>query len=294
MEKAIQRAQVVIEALPYIRDFRGKRMVIKYGGHAMIDPELKKMFAKQVVLLKYVGIDVVVVHGGGPQIGDVLKKMGIKSSFVRGMRVTDSETMDVVEMVLAGGVNKEIVNLINTEGGKAVGLSGKDGGLIKAKKLYVSDKKKGAKAAELIDIGHVGEVAKVDPKIIDTVEKEGFIPVIAPLGIGAHGETYNINADTAAAEIAASLKAEKFILLTDEKGVLDKNKKLISSIKYKDIKKLIDKGVVTGGMIPKLECCKIALDGGINKAHIIDGRIPYSLLLELFTDSGIGTQIVKE
>ncbi|MEA3224108.1 MAG: acetylglutamate kinase [Thermodesulfobacteriota bacterium] len=293
MEHAIQRAKILIEALPYIRDFKSKRMVIKYGGHAMTDPELKKMFAKQITLLKYVGIDVAVVHGGGPQIGEVLKQMGMESRFVNGRRVTDSKTMNIVEMVLAGWVNKEVVNLVNTEGGRAVGLSGKDGGLIQAEKLCTPQNTRDENESEPIDMGYVGEVTKVDPKIIDTVENEGFIPVIAPLGVGADGQTYNINADLVAAEIATSLGAEKFIILTDEKGVLDRDGRLISSIDYKEIPVLIDTCAVTGGMIPKLECCKKALDKGITKAHIIDGRAPYSILLELFTDSGIGTQIVK-
>jgi len=292
MEQAIQRARILVEALPYIRDFRGKRVVVKYGGHAMADAELKKTFARQIILLQYVGIQVTVVHGGGPQINSVLKQMGIVPSFIEGKRITDAQTLDVVEMVLSGVVNKEIVNLITMEGGKAVGLSGKDAGLIQAEKLYL---KRGDSKGDddLIDIGLVGDVSAVNTEIIDTVESKGFVAVIAPLGVGSDGATYNINADTAAAAIAGSLKAEKLILLTDETGVLDKDGALISSLDTGRIPALIENGTVTGGMIPKLECCATAIHQGVKKAHIIDGRIPYSILLELLTDSGIGTQIIK-
>ncbi len=293
MEQAISRAKVLMEALPYIRDFRGKKIVVKYGGHAMVNPELKNLFAKQIVLFHLVGIQVVVVHGGGPQINRTLDSMGIESSFIDGKRVTDARTMDVVEMVLAGGINKEIVQLINAAGGRAVGLSGKDGGLIRARKLLFSRKDASGNLTD-VDMGHVGEVTAVDTDIIDAVEKSGFIAVIAPSGVGDDGLTYNINADTIAAEVARQLKVEKLIILTDEQGVLDAGEKLISSVKYSQIHKLISSGVVTGGMIPKLQCCMRALEGGVTKAHIIDGRVPYSILLELFTDSGIGTQIVKE
>ena len=293
MEQAISRAKVLMEALPYIRDFRGKKIVVKYGGHAMVNPELKNLFAKQIVLFHLVGIQVVVVHGGGPQISRTLDSMGIESSFIDGKRVTDARTMDVVEMVLAGGINKEIVQLINAAGGRAVGLSGKDGGLVRARKLLFSRKDASGNLTD-VDMGHVGEVTAVDTDIIDAVEKSGFIAVIAPSGVGDDGLTYNINADTIAAEIARQLKVEKIIILTDEQGVLDSGGKLISSVKYSQIHKLISTGVVSGGMIPKLECCMRALEGGVTKAHIIDGRVPYSILLELFTDSGIGTQIVKE
>ncbi len=289
MEQAIQRARILIEALPYIRDFRGRRIVIKYGGHAMTDPELKRMFARQIVLLQYVGIQVTVVHGGGPQINEALKKLGVKSSFVEGKRITDGETLKVVEMVLSGLINKEIVSLVNTEGGKAVGISGKDGGLIKAKKLLMKEGSDG----KLIDLGLVGEVSGVDTDIVDTVEAGGFVAVIAPLGVDEEGHTYNINADTASAAIAASLKAEKLVLLTDESGVLDKGGNLISSIAYDEIPALVLDGIVTGGMIPKIECCRDAVSSGVKKAHIIDGRVPYSILLEILTDSGIGTQIMK-
>lgn len=293
MEQAINRAKVLVEALPYIKDFRGKKIVVKYGGHAMVNPELKRIFAQQIILFHYVGIQIVVVHGGGPQINSMLDRMGIESSFIDGKRVTDSETMDVVEMVLAGGINKEIVQLISSDGGKAVGLSGKDGGLIRARKLLHSKKDKEGNVTS-IDMGHVGEVIGVNTEIIDAVEKAGFVAVIAPSGVGDDGLTYNINADTVAAEIARQMKVEKLVILTDEQGVLDRDGALISSLKYSQIHKLISNGVVTGGMIPKLECCMRALEGGVNKAHIIDGRVPYSILLELFTDSGIGTQIIKE
>ncbi|MCU0575471.1 MAG: acetylglutamate kinase [Desulfobacterota bacterium] len=294
MKEAIQRAKVLVEALPYIRDFRGKRIVVKYGGHAMVDPELKRLFAQQIILFQFIGIQVVVVHGGGPQISSVLDQMGITSTFIEGKRVTDARTMDVVEMVLAGGINKEIVHLINSEGGKAVGLSGKDGSLIRAKKLYSRRSHADGTVTNDLDMGHVGEVKEINPEIIDAVEKAGYVAVIAPSGVGDDGLTYNINADTVAAGIANRLQVEKLIILTDEAGVLDRNGRLISSLKYAEIPGLIKKGVVTGGMIPKLECCMLAMDGGVMKAHIVDGRVPYSIMLELFTDSGIGTQIVKE
>jgi len=294
MKEAIQRAKVLVEALPYIRDFRGKRIVVKYGGHAMVEPELKKLFARQIILFQYIGIQVVVVHGGGPQISAVLDQMGIQSTFIEGKRVTDAKTMDVVEMVLAGGINKEIVHLINSEGGKAVGLSGKDGGLIKAKKLYSRRRHPDGTVTDDLDMGHVGQVEEINPEIIDAVEKAGYVAVIAPSGVGEDGLTYNINADTVAAGIANRLRVEKLIILTDETGVLDSAGNLISSLKYADIPGMIKKGVVTGGMIPRLECCMMAMDGGVMKAHIVDGRVPYSIMLEIFTDSGIGTQIVKE
>jgi acetylglutamate kinase len=294
MEQAIQRAKVLVEALPYIRDFHGKRIVVKYGGHAMVDPELKRLFARQIILFQYIGIQVVVVHGGGPQISSMLDQMGIQSTFIEGKRVTDAKTMDVVEMVLAGGINKEIVQLINAEGGKAVGLSGKDGGLIRAKKLFSKRRHADGSVTTDLDMGHVGEVSSINPEVIDAVEKAGFVAVIAPSGVGDDGLTYNINADTVAAGVAGKLGVEKLIILTDEAGVLDKKGRLMSSIKDSEIPGLIRKGVVTGGMIPKLECCMSALSQGVMKAHIVDGRVPYSILLELFTDSGIGTQIVKE
>ena len=283
MQKYIQKVETLLEALPYIRQFYGKTIVIKYGGHAMGEERLKQSFAKDIILMKYVGLNPVIVHGGGPQIGELLKKLGKESRFVKGIRVTDEETMDVVEMVLVGKVNKEIVALINHYGGKAVGLSGKDGGLIKAKKM----KTKGE------DMGMVGEVKSVNPKVIETLDRDKFIPVIAPVGVGDDGKTYNINADTVAGKIAAALKAEKLILLTDVQGVLDKNKKLISALSVAEAKRLIKNETATGGMIPKLECCLDALKGGVSKAHIRDGRVEHAVLLEVFTDAGVGTEIYK-
>ena len=284
MQKYIQKVETLLESLPYIRQFYDKTIVIKYGGHAMIEERLKQSFARDIILMKYVGLNPVIVHGGGPQIGEFLKKIGKESRFVKGIRVTDDETMDVVEMVLVGKVNKEIVGLINHYGGKAVGLSGKDGGLIKAKKL----KAKGE------DMGMVGEVKSVNPKVIETLDRDKFIPVIAPVGVGDDGKTYNINADIVAGNIAAALKAEKLILLTDVQGVLDKNKKLISALNVAEAKKLIKNETATGGMIPKLECCLDALKGGVSKAHIIDGRVEHAVLLEVFTDAGVGTEIYKD
>ena len=283
MQKYIQKVETLLESLTYIRQFYDKTIVIKYGGHAMVEERLKQSFAKDIILMKYVGLNPVIVHGGGPQIGELLKKLGKESRFVTGIRVTDEETMDVVEMVLVGKVNKEIVALINHYGGKAVGLSGKDGGLIKAKKM----KTKGE------DMGMVGEVKSVNPKVIETLDRDKFIPVIAPVGVGDDGKTYNINADTVAGKIAAALKAEKLILLTDVQGVLDKNKKLISALSVAEAKRLIKNETATGGMIPKLECCLDALKGGVSKAHIIDGRVEHAVLLEVFTDAGVGTEIYK-
>ena len=283
MQKYIQKVETLLESLPYIRQFYDKTIVIKYGGHAMIEERLKQSFARDIILMKYVGLNPVIVHGGGPQIGEFLKKIGKESRFVKGIRVTDDETMDVVEMVLVGKVNKEIVGLINHYGGKAVGLSGKDGGLIKAKKL----KAKGE------DMGMVGEVKSVNPKVIETLDRDKFIPVIAPVGVGDDCKTYNINADIVAGNIAAALKAEKLILLTDVQGVLDKNKKLISALNVAEAKKLIKNETATGGMIPKLECCLDAIKGGVSKAHIIDGRVEHAVLLEVFTNAGVGTEIYK-
>ena len=284
MQKYIQKVETLLESLPYIRQFYDKTIVIKYGGHAMVEERLKQSFARDIILMKYVGLNPVVVHGGGPQIGEILKKLGKESRFVKGIRVTDGETMDVVEMVLVGKVNKEIVGLINHYGGKAVGLSGKDGGLIKAKKL----KAKGE------DMGMVGEVKSVNQKVIETLDRDKFIPVIAPVGVGDDGKTYNINADIVAGNIAAALKAEKLILLTDVAGVLDKTKKLISALNVAEVKKLIKNKTATGGMIPKLECCLDAIKGGVSKAHIIDGRVEHAVLLEVFTDAGVGTEIYKD
>jgi acetylglutamate kinase len=286
MKKYIDKVNTLMESFPYIREFSGKTIVIKYGGHAMTDENLKKSFAKDMVMLKLVGINPVIVHGGGPQIGDLLKKIGIKSEFVGGMRVTDKPTMEIVEMVLVGNVNKEIVNNINMVGGRAVGLSGKDGNLMTAEKMYHIE------GGTKLDIGLVGTVTSVNPSILDTLDKARFIPVIAPIGVDANGETYNINADLAAGKIAEALKAEKLILLTDVQGVMIKDE-LVSTIIKEKVPGLISKNDITGGMIPKVNCCLEALDGGVSKTHIIDGRIEHAVLLEIFTDAGIGTEIVN-
>ncbi|MBI2350951.1 MAG: acetylglutamate kinase, partial [Deltaproteobacteria bacterium] len=273
--------------------FYGKTFVIKYGGSAMADEELKASFAQDMVLLKYVGINPVVVHGGGPQINEVLQKMGTPTQFVRGMRVTDQETMDIVEMVLAGKINKEIVSLINHHGGMAVGLSGKDGGLIRARKMSVTVASNG-EPPEIIDIGMVGEIVGINPMVINTLDENKFIPVIAPVGAGEHGETYNINADLVAGQLAEALGAEKLILLTDVDGVKDKKGGLLSTLKINQARKLIQEGVVAEGMIPKVECCIEALKGGVGKTHIIDGRVKHAVLLEIFTKEGVGTEVVRK
>jgi acetylglutamate kinase len=285
------RAQVLMEALPYIREFYGKRVVVKYGGHAMVKEDLKRSFAMDVVLMKYIGMNPVIVHGGGPQIGELMEKLGKVPHFVQGMRVTDAETMDIVEMVLGGKINKEIVGLINQHGGRAVGLSGKDGGLIKASRLRVRQPGSGDDSP-LIDIGMVGKVDAINPHIIQVLDSSGYIPIIAPVGVGDESEPYNINADLVAGEVAGALKAEKLIVLTDVEGILDEQKTLISSLKRADIAKLIEQGVISEGMLPKVEACQTALDGGVRKAHIIDGRQDHALLLEVFTNRGIGTEIV--
>jgi acetylglutamate kinase len=286
------RAKVLIEALPYIRRFNHATIVVKYGGHAMVDEKLKKNFALDIILMKYVGLNPVVVHGGGPQIGNLLKRLSIESEFVDGMRVTDKQTMDVVEMVLVGKVNKEIVTLINQNGGQSVGLSGKDGQLITAKKMKYYKKKGADQPPEIIDMGMVGEITSVNSRILTDLLAGQFIPVIAPVGGGKRGETYNINADLVAGHIAASLKARKLILLTDTEGVLNKEGKLISSIKMKESPKLVEDGTIKGGMIPKIQCCLEALRGGVKKAHIIDGRKDHAILLEIFTKVGVGTEII--
>ncbi|MEI8172969.1 MAG: acetylglutamate kinase [Deltaproteobacteria bacterium] len=292
VKKSMERAEILLEALPYIRRFYNKTIVIKYGGHAMIDDELKDSFARDVVMMKYIGIHPVVIHGGGPQIGDFLKKLGIDSKFVQGMRVTDEETMNIVEMVLVGKVNKEIVGLINRHGGKAVGLSGKDGNLIRAEKYYLSEEKAKDTPPEIIDIGLVGKVRAINAGLIESIEQDGFIPVIAPTGVGENGETYNINADIVAGEVAAALKAEKLILLTDVEGVLDNEGHLINTMNDRDVVDMIQTGTIKGGMFPKVKCCMKALKGGVKKTHIIDGRLKHAILLEIFTDMGIGTEIV--
>ncbi len=293
----LDRARILIEALPYIKRFNRQTMVIKYGGHAMVDDKLKRAFALDITLMKYVGLNPVVVHGGGPQIEKFLRKMSIKSNFVRGHRITDEKTMDVVEMVLAGKVNKEIVATINQHGGQAVGLSGKDGHLITAKRLqFISrpdEKGNGFDSPpEIIDIGMVGEVISVNNRIINSLMDSQFIPVIAPVGVGKDNETYNINADLVAGHIASSLKAKKLVLLTDVEGVLDGDGNLVSSLTAQDANRMIGRGVIKEGMIPKLQCCLEALKGGVEKVHIIDGREEHALLLEIFTDDRVGTEIV--
>ena len=283
-----------MEALPYIQRFYGKTFVIKYGGHAMENEELKQSFAQDIVLLKYVGINPVVVHGGGPQIDTVLEKMGITSRYVRGMRVTDQATLDIVEMVLVGKVNKEIVNLINRHGGLAVGLSGKDGGLILARKMNVTVSSPNGAPPEIIDIGMVGEIIGINPLVIESLDQNKFIPVIAPVGVGQEGETYNINADLVAGEVAEALHAEKLIMMTDVEGVKDKRGSLLSTLKENQARKMIQDGVVGSGMIPKVECCVNALKGGVGKTHIVDGRVKHAVLLEIFTKEGIGTEVVRK
>ncbi len=287
-------ADILIEALPYIKKFSGKTIVIKYGGHAMKDENLKKDFANDITLLKYIGLNPVVVHGGGPQINKVLNSMGITSKFIRGMRYTDDETMDVVEMVLGGKVNKDIVSRINRQGGKAVGLTGKDGMLITAKKMTFVYQEDENKPPEIIDPGMVGEVLDINPDIIYTLTSKGFIPIIAPVGVGKNGETYNINADLVASKIAAAIDAERLILVTDVDGVLNSDNKLIPTLDDKDIKNMIKKKDIKGGMIPKVECALDALKNGVKKSHIINGKLSHAVLLELFTNSGIGTQIKME
>ncbi len=287
----INKAEILLEALPYMRRFQGQAVVIKYGGAAMQEPELKAGFAQDVTLLQYLGLQPVVVHGGGPQIGQVLEKMQIPTRFVQGHRVTDEGTMDVVEMVLAGKINKEIVNLVNAAGGRAVGLSGKDGQLLTAKKLQFYRPRED-EPPEIIDIGLVGEVTGVNTDLIRTLKEQNFIPVLAPVGVGEAGETFNINADLVAGAVAQALAAAKLILLTDVPGVLNKEGKLISSLNRETALKLVADGVITGGMIPKVNCCLKALSQGVGKAHVIDGRVLHAVILEIFTDKGVGTEIV--
>ena len=292
MHKLIEKATTLMEALPYIRRFAGKTIVIKYGGHAMADEALKESFALDVVLLKSLGINPVVVHGGGPQINETLKRYGIVSEFVMGMRVTDAATMAVVEMVLTGQVNKDVVGYLNQHGGRAVGLSGKDGSLLLCKKL-LQEVKRDDGSVEQVDIGYVGDVVKVNQELIQTLEHGKFLPVIAPVGVGEQGESYNINADLVAGKVAGALKAEKLILLTDVSGVKNLSGELMTSISLDDVPALIDNGTITGGMIPKVNCCVDALREGVKKAHIVDGRLLHAVLLEIFTDVGVGTEIMK-
>jgi len=290
-KSAADRAQMLIEALPYIQRFQGKTIVIKYGGNAMVDEGLKQSFARDVVLMKLVGMNPVIVHGGGPQIGKLLERIGKKSEFVQGMRVTDRETMDVVEMVLGGLVNKEIVSLINKHGGKAVGLTGKDGGLIRARKLVMKSVPAEGLPSEIIDIGHVGEVESIDPEVVALLDTQNFIPVIAPIGVGPDGEAYNINADVVAGKLAITLRAEKLMLLTNTTGVLDKQGQLLTGLTIGKVNALIADGTIHGGMLPKVNYALDAVNSGVKSAHIIDGRVEHAVLLEVFTDQGVGTLI---
>jgi len=284
-------ANVLTEALPYIRRFQGKTIVIKYGGNAMVDESLKQGFARDIVLMKLVGMNPVIVHGGGPQIGNMLKQIGKESKFVKGMRVTDSETMDIVEMVLGGQVNKDIVNLINQQGGHAVGLTGKDGSLINAKKMRFEDDAPEMNTTEIIDIGHVGEVESIDASIVHMLMKGNFIPVIAPIGVCRDGQSYNINADLVAGKMAIALNAEKLMLLTNTPGVLDKDEKLLTGLTAEQVQVLIDNETIHGGMLPKIACALDAVNSGVQTAQIIDGRVEHAVLLELLTDEGVGTLI---
>ncbi|MDT8441611.1 MAG: acetylglutamate kinase, partial [Desulfuromonadales bacterium] len=292
MQELIKKANVLMEALPYIKRFAGKTFVIKYGGHAMAEERLRESFALDVILLKSLGINTVIVHGGGPQINQTLKRYGIVSQFVRGMRVTDTDTMSVVEMVLVGQVNKEVVGYLNQHGGRAVGLSGKDGTLLLAKKLLQEVVREDG-ASEQVDIGFVGDVVRVNTDLLTTLKDGGYLPVIAPVGVGPQGECYNINADLVAGRVAGALNAEKLILLTDTPGVLDGQGSLLASIAVADMHRLIHEETITGGMIPKVECCAAALSDGVKKAHIIDGRVEHAVLLEIFTDRGVGTEISR-
>ncbi len=292
-DSAMNTAKVLSEALPYLQRFVGKTIVVKYGGNAMIDEELKNSFARDMVMLKLVGINPIVVHGGGPQIGELLEKLNIESRFVNGMRVTTSETMDVVEMVLGGLVNKDIVNLINQNGGNAIGLTGKDGQLLHARKLHVTHKSPELEKPEIIDIGHVGEVSHINTSLLNMLTNSDFIPVIAPIGVDEEGHSYNINADLVAGKVAEVLQAEKLILLTNIAGLMDKEGKILTGLTTQQVDSLIEDGTIYGGMLPKIQCALDAVHGGVNSAHIIDGRVAHSTLLELFTDEGVGTLITN-
>lgn len=281
--------KVLIEALPYIQKFQGKTIVVKYGGNAMSSKLLQKSFARDIILLKHVGINPIIIHGGGPQIGNLLERLGKKSQFVDGIRVTDEETMDVVQMVLGGLVNKQIVTLLNKNGGRAIGLTGKDGDFIHAKKMHFSKEDPGMNAAEIIDIGHVGEIICINPSIIEMLVKSDFIPVVAPIGVGCDGQSYNINADTVAGRIAEELNAEKLLLLTNTPGILDRQDNLLTGLTPSDVQKLVADNVIYGGMLPKVQCALSAVNNGVKTAHIIDGRVEHATLLEIFTDTGVGT-----
>lgn len=292
-QQAISTATVLSEALPYIQRFVGKTIVVKYGGNAMTDEKLKASFARDIVMLKLIGLNPIVVHGGGPQIGDLLDKLKIESHFINGMRVTDTATMDVVEMVLGGMVNKEIVGLINSNGGKAIGLTGKDGNLLAARKLRVKHKTPEMEAPEIIDIGHVGEVESVNTSLLNMLEDSDFIPVIAPIGVGPEGASYNINADLVAGKVAEVLQAEKLILLTNIAGLMDKQGNVLTGLSTAQVDALIEDGTIYGGMLPKIDCALSAVKSGVTSAHIIDGRVEHSCLLEIFTDEGVGTLITN-
>lgn len=290
----VEKAKILVEALPYIRRFYQKTVVVKYGGHAMLEDELKESFAQDIVLMKYIGINPVVIHGGGPQIGAMLNRLGIKSEFCRGMRVTDVHTMEIVEMVLAGKINKEIVSLINRHGGTAVGLSGKDGNLIKARKLQLQHEQVEGGPADVVDLGLVGEVSRINVEMLRALERGNLIPVIAPVGVGEDGETYNINADLVAGRIAGALQAQKLVLMTDVPGILDAKGELVSSMTVAEVAEAVQSETLRGGMIPKTQCAVEALEEGVGKVHIVDGRLQHAILLEMFTDAGIGTEIVKK
>ena len=294
LARATEVAQVLSEALPYIQKFAGRTIVVKYGGNAMTDEDLKASFARDIVLMQAVGMRPIVVHGGGPQIGELLERLNIESKFVDGMRVTTEETMDVVEMVLGGLVNKEIVSLLNLAGGRAMGLTGKDGQFIRAKQLKIERKSPELEAPEIIDIGHVGQVESIDTRVLTMLTESDVIPVVAPIGVGESGESYNINADLVAGKLAEVLKAEKLMLLTNTAGVLDKAGQVVTGLVADEVNALIDDGTISGGMLPKVGCALSAVNAGVNSAHIVDGRVPHSVLLEIFTDQGVGTQILRK
>ena len=294
LARATEVAQVLTEALPYIQRFSGRTIVVKYGGNAMTDESLKASFARDIVLMQTVGMRPIVVHGGGPQIGDLLERLNIESKFVDGMRVTTEETMDVVEMVLGGLVNKDIVSLLNQAGGRAMGLTGKDGQFIRASQLKIERKMPELEAPEIIDIGHVGQVEAIDTRVLTMLTENDVIPVVAPIGVGPQGESYNINADLVAGKLAEVLKAEKLMLLTNTAGVLNKEGQVVTGLVADEVQELIADGTISGGMLPKVGCALSAVNAGVNSAHIVDGRVPHSVLLEIFTDQGVGTQILRK
>ena len=294
LSRATEVAQVLSESLPYIQRFSGRTIIVKYGGNAMIDESLKASFASDIVLMQTVGMRPIVVHGGGPQIGDLLERLNIESKFVNGMRVTNEETMDVVEMVLGGLVNKDIVSLLNQAGGRAMGVTGKDGQFIRASQLKIKLKSPDLEVPEILDIGHVGKVESIDTRVLTMLTENNMIPVVAPIGVGQNGESYNINADLVAGKLAEVLKAEKLMLLTNTAGVLDKTRQVVTGLVADEVSSLINDGTISGGMLPKVECARSAVNAGVNSAHIIDGRVPHSVLLEIFTDQGVGTQILRK